>query len=110
MNLSVRKMDGGTGVVSVSGRLNAPAAPEFKAYLGELIRGGTARVVVDFSATEFIDSSGLSSLVSGLKTAREAGGYLRLVGLNEQTATVFKLTLLDRVFESFGTVEAALKA
>jgi len=110
MDISVRDNDDGSVVVSVSGRLNAPTAPEFKASLGELIRGGSARVVVDFSATEFIDSSGLSALVSGLKMAREAGGFLRLVGLNAQTAMVFKITLLDRVFESFGTVDAALKA
>jgi anti-sigma B factor antagonist len=60
-------------------------------------------------AVSFIDSSGLASLVSGLKLARERGGWLRLAGVNEQVASIFKMTLLDRVFELYPNVDAAKK-
>ncbi|MFN2182843.1 MAG: STAS domain-containing protein [Anaerolineae bacterium] len=54
----------------------------------------------------FIDSSGLSALVSGFKAAREVGGTLKLTGFNEQTRLALHLSRLDRVFE-FYSDEAA---
>ena len=65
-------------------------------------------LVCDLTEVGFLDSSGLSALVSGLKAARERGGFLKLAGLNEQVAKIFKLTMLDRVFELHPSVEAAL--
>ncbi len=43
-----------------------------------------------------------------MKAARERGGFLKLVGLDEQVAEIFRLTMLDRVFELHPSVEAAL--
>ncbi|HSJ58283.1 MAG TPA: STAS domain-containing protein [Anaerolineae bacterium] len=90
----------GTGrVVAVTGQLDAVTAPELKARLKNAVAGGHRRIIVDLSQVSFIDSSGLAALVSGLKTAREAGGSLSLVGVNERTRMAFRLSMLDRVFE-----------
>jgi anti-sigma B factor antagonist len=92
----------GIGIVlGVHGRLDAATAPELKTTLKRLVTEGHHRLVVDLTEVSFIDSSGLSALVSGLKATREAGGTLKLAGLNEQTRTAFRLTLLDRVFEIY---------
>ena len=64
-------------------------------------------LVVDLTAVPFIDSSGLAALVSGLKATRQAGGTLKLAGLNEQARTVFRLTRLERVFELYPDAAAA---
>jgi anti-sigma B factor antagonist len=78
--------------------------------VAELIADGRARIVVDLSGTEFIDSSGLGALVSCLKKARQAGGDLRIAGPTQQAQTVFRLTNLDRVLKTVPTAEIAAAA
>jgi anti-sigma B factor antagonist len=97
-------------VLGLSGRLDATTAPDFKARLKRLVGDGYAQLVIDLTDVPFIDSSGLAALVSGLKAAREASGTLKLVGLNEQTRTVFRVTLLDRVFAFYPDVNEAIDA
>jgi len=63
---------------------------------------------VDLSSTEFMDSSGLGALVAGLKTARQAGGDLRIASPSAQVQTVLSLTNLDRVLRAHETVEQAV--
>jgi anti-anti-sigma factor len=92
----------------LDGRLDATTAPNLKARLASIHEEGHIWLVIDLTKVPFIDSSGLAALVSGLKAAQEAGGALKLVGLNEQTRTAFRVTLLDRVFEFYSDVETAL--
>lgn len=83
------------------------AAPALRKELHGLIEGGNTRLVVDLSATEFIDSSGLGALISGLKLARQAGGDLRIAAPTTQVETVLSLTNLDRVLRAHPTADAA---
>ena len=97
-------------VVQPTGRLNMVAAPRLREQLRELVETGSRHLVVDLSATEFIDSSGLGALVSGLKAARQAGGDLRIAAPTEQVRRVLTLTKLDKVLTAHETAEAALDA
>lgn len=92
--------ESGVVVVHPVGRLNMVAAPGLRAQLHSLVREGKNRVVVDLSAVEAIDSSGLGALISGLKAARQAGGDLRIATPSEQARAVLELTNLDRVLKS----------
>ena len=102
----------GDGIVVIrsEGRLNMAAAPQLRAAVSECAAAGQSRIVVDLSAITFMDSSGLGALIGGLKTARQAGGDLRIAAPTEQVATVLGLTNLDRVLRPFATVEDALDA
>jgi len=95
-------------LLHIQGRLDAVTAPTLKAHLKRLVEERCVQLVLDFSAVPFIDSSGLAALVSGLKIIRESGGALKLAGLTRQTRVVFELTLLDRIFEFYDSVEAAV--
>jgi anti-sigma B factor antagonist len=94
-------------VIGCVGRLNMSAAPRLKERLETVVAGGATRIVVDLGATDFIDSSGLGALIGGLKTARQAGGDLRIAGAGEQVRTVLSLTNLDRILQPRATVEDA---
>jgi anti-sigma B factor antagonist len=98
----------GRAVLALNGRLNALTAPDLKVQMKRLIAEGYTNLIIDFSDVPFVDSSGLAAMVSGLKTARQEEGTLKLAGLNEQTMTVFKLTLLDRVFDFYPDADAAV--
>ncbi|TFV55447.1 anti-sigma factor antagonist [Mycobacterium sp. PS03-16] len=102
-----RTTDSGVTVIRPDGRLNMVAAPALRKQLHDLVEGGSTRVVVDLSATEFIDSSGLGALISGLKIARQAGGDLRIAAPSRQVVTVLELTNLNRVLRAHDSAEAA---
>lgn len=98
---------GETVVVQPTGRLNMVAAPRLREQLRELVDEGARRLVVDLSTTEFIDSSGLGALISGLKAARQGGGDLRIAAPTEQVRRVLTLTKLDKVLTAYGSAEDA---
>lgn len=97
-------------VVAVKGRLDMVGAPRLREVIANTVDAGQARIVVDLSATDFVDSSGLGAVVSGLKTTRQAGGDLRIAGVGGQVAVVLKLTNLDKVLRSYASVDEAVGA
>ncbi len=84
------------------------SAPEAKDRLKSIVKETSHNLVLDLGELAFIDSSGLAAFVAGYKAAVEAGGSLKLACLVPQVSQVFSLTRLDRVFETFATIEAAL--
>lgn len=108
------ELDTGVGadvaVIRPQGRLTMVTAPQLRTLVADTVGEGRNRVVVDLGAVEFMDSSGLGALIAGLKTARQAGGDLRIACVAPQVATVLQLTNLDRVLRSYDTVEGALDA
>lgn len=94
-----RTTDSGAVVLRPVGRLNMVAAPDLREQLHDLVRAGNTRIVVDLSAVETIDSSGLGALISGLKAARQGGGDLRISSPSEQAIAVLELTNLNRVLK-----------
>lgn len=101
---------GDAAVLRVHGRLTMAAAGELKAAVDREVADGRTLVVVDLSDTAFLDSSGLGALVGGLRTARAAGGDLRIAGVGQQVGTVLELTTMDRVLRPYATVEEAVGA
>ncbi len=108
LGLEVRLVSATRAVIAARGRMTALTAPAMKSQIKQLIDEGRTEIVCDLREVSFVDSSGLSALVSGLKATREHGGFLKVAGANEQVARIFKLTMLDRVFEMYASADAAL--
>ncbi len=108
LDLDIDVRDNGR-VIRPHGRLTMVSAREFRERVDAEIGATTgALVVVDLSDVQFIDSSGLGALVACLKTARQAGGDLRLASPTEQITMVLGLTNLDRVLRPRASVDEAL--
>jgi anti-sigma B factor antagonist len=107
MDIQRKVLDEDVAVIACEGRLNMVAAGSLRTCIEQSVSAGQARVVVDLAAISFIDSSGLGSLIAGLKKARQAGGNLRIAAASEQVLTVLRLTNLDRVLRPHLTVEEA---
>ncbi len=99
MSFSVKKDTKGVVVIGVDGQLIVGNRHELKDKITEALDAGDRKFLIDFSNTGYIDSSGLGVLVSLLRKIREAGGDLRLAGLNEDLRTLFELTKLDTLFD-----------
>ena len=85
-------------VVEVSGEVDLYTAPRLKTLLTEITGSGRTRIAVEFSGVEFMDSTGLGVLISGLRRCREAGGTMALVAPAEPVRKVLGITGLDQVF------------
>src|SRR3954453_21046967 len=100
--------DPDTRVISVSGEIHVTTAPEFSQRLNDAIAAGTRGVVIDMSGVEFIDSTGLSVLLNGLRRVTRAEGKLSLVVSNPTVLRLFEITRLDSTFDIQPSREAAL--
>lgn len=101
---------GNLPVIHLAGRFDAEAAAFVKSQIYNLVSNVQPNLVINLLNVSFIDSLGLTALVSGLKLCRQHGGLLRLVGLQPKVRAPFELTRLDRVFEIFSDTDSAVAA
>lgn len=99
-------------VIEITGKfLGSVDGPKFREILDELKEEGKTQVVIDLGQTEFMDSSGVGVLISGLTTMRKAGGDMRLANLKKRIRNLFVMThLLGPVFENYESVEEAAQS
>lgn len=98
-------------IVDATERLDAASVSGFKEKVKGIIKSEDTLVIVDFSATKFIDSAGLGALVSILKMASQQSNVkIALVALSPQINQVFELTKLYRLFDIFENVAKAKEA
>lgn len=107
LGLDVTEHDG-VAVLGVRGEVDVSSAPRLRQALVELANEGRQRIVVDLDAVDFLDSTGLGVLVSGLKRFRTLGGDLIVACSQRRILRVFEITGLDRAFEVRDSVPAAL--
>ena len=98
-----------TQVLPLQGRLDAHQAQRVEAQLLAAICTG-GRLVVNLSKVHFIDSTGLSLLVKGMKRQREQQGEFALCELQQPVRIIFELTRLDKMFTIYPTERDALQA
>lgn len=102
-----KQLDQEPAVVAVRGEIDLSSAPELRSSLLEQAAAGRATLVLDLSGVTFIDSTGLSVLLSGMKRLREAGGDLLLVIENPQILRIFEITGLTGLFRILPDLERA---
>lgn len=96
-------------VLAPSGRLDITTAWQFRLKLQECISKLSPHVVVNLSQVNFIDSSGLTSLVAGMRDADKVAGSFRICNVHPEAKLVFEVTMMDSVFEIFDIEEEALE-
>jgi anti-sigma B factor antagonist len=84
--------------IRLLGELDLSTAPQLREELLRLTDGGGPEIVVDLSELAFIDSTGLSVLITGLKRVRQQGGEMALRSPSPNTRKVLEITGLHEVF------------
>ena len=108
MQIAARHLDKIT-IFDISGDIDLATSPELrKPLLRELRELRTPRVVLNLKAVRYIDSSGVASLVEGLKASRDVGARFILFGLNTTVREVLQLSKLVRIFEICDSEEQAV--
>jgi len=101
------EMRDNVGVLKVSGRLDAYNSSEFKESFTKYSEQ-TVNFVLDLSSLDFLDSTGLGSIVACLKAISERDGDIRVANMSEKPRMVFEITRAYKIFEIFDDVDVAV--
>lgn len=99
--------ESGKLVIRLRGEVDLDRSPAVRKLLLDSI-GRKMDVVVDLSEVQYIDSSGIASLVEGLQAANGNGTSFSLVAVGGQVRRVMELARLDKVFAIHDDLGAAL--
>lgn len=97
MNFSKQVHDGCV-VFRIEGELDSTTAPDLRPTLEALAAEQPADLVLDLTGLRLIDSSGVGVIVALFKRIRAAGGQFRVVGVQGQPRSIFRVLRMDRVF------------
>ncbi|HVO03819.1 MAG TPA: STAS domain-containing protein [Candidatus Cybelea sp.] len=96
-------------VVALEGEIDLEQAGAVRRALLDSLKKGR-HVLVDLSQVTYIDSSGIASLVEGLQVARKQKNDLGLVAVSQRVRRVLELARLDKVFQIYADLAAAVGA
>lgn len=85
-------------------------AQELKDNLARRIDEGYRKIIIDLSACDFVDSTFLGVLVGTLKKLTKLDGDLKIVGFRPAVKSMFELTRLFRIFETYTDLQDAIKS
>src|SRR6185369_17659168 len=98
---TLREQDGVT-VINVKGRLAlGDGTGLLWQMIDDVLRRGSARLLLDLAHVSHIDSSGLGVLIAGYSRVAQIGGQMKLVNLSSQVVGTMQVTTLYTVFEVF---------
>jgi anti-sigma B factor antagonist len=96
-------------IFDISGDIDFASSPEVRqSVLREIQESRASRVMMNLSQVRYIDSSGVASLVEGLKASRDLGSRFVLFGLSTSAREVLQLSRLMKVFEVYDNEEQAM--
>ncbi len=98
----------GFSVVMLSGEIDLNNSPDARKVILNSLKK-LKHVMVDLSNVEYIDSSGVASLVEGFQYARTNNLEFGLIGVSEAAMSVLRLARLDQVFVIYGSLEERLE-
>ncbi len=106
MKYSINR-EGPYTVVALSGEVDLYYSPQAREQILKSLSEHRP-VLVDLSGVEYIDSSGVASLVEGLQLARSRNLEFGLVGVSKTALQVLQLARLDKVFPIYASVRERL--
>ncbi len=109
MHIRVDERDG-IKICYAEGDIDINTSPQVKKAFDKLIHAKSGKVLINLQKVEYIDSSGLATLVEILKNVKNSDGKLKLSNLSNKVRSLFEITKLEKLFDIMDTEEEALKA
>jgi anti-sigma B factor antagonist len=102
------RQSGTTIVLDLAGDIDLHSSIELRQHLLELLAKKPPVIVLNLGGVDFMDSSGLATLVEALQLSRRAGGQIRLVSLKQRVKNLLEISRLDAIFKIFPSEAEAL--
>jgi anti-sigma B factor antagonist len=84
-------------IVSIDGDIDLESSPKLR-ISSSPSRPENARLLLDFTGVNYIDSSGLATLIEYFQSVQGFSGTLALAGLNPRVKNVFEIVRLEQIF------------
>jgi anti-sigma B factor antagonist len=111
VNFSVRvRQAESVSLVEVSGRLTSFETKAFQQVIHGLLKRGLTNIVLNLTALDYLDSSGIGELVREYLRVVKQGGAMKVVGLAPRVEEILKVTQLYQVFPEFPDEASALES
>ncbi|MEU6595098.1 STAS domain-containing protein [Streptomyces sp. NPDC046881] len=107
VDVQVRTSAPDRSLVTVTGYLDRHTAHHLADALQPLLGRDGHTVLVDLSGVTFLDSTGLTCLITAYRTTRITGARLALIAPSQQVQKMLQLTGVDRVLDSYPSLDAA---
>ena len=88
--------------------LGEPDTTQVREKIHSLVNDEVKHVVIDLGSVNYMNSSGIGTLIAALTTMRNGGGDLRLANVGGKVQNLFVITQLVKVFDTYETVDRAL--
>lgn len=102
------RQQGQSTILDVDGQITFESTPVLREQIFQALKEN-GPVLVNLTKVAYMDSSGIATLVEGLKEAQSRKATFGLFGLTKNTRNVLKLVRLDKVFRIFESEEDALR-
>lgn len=112
MSLTVKaRQSQGVAILDLDGRITlGEATGALRDAVKDVIAKGNKNILLNLSNVSYIDSAGLGELVGCSTTVRNAGGTLKLLGLQKKIKDLMQITKLHTIFEVMEDENSALKS
>ncbi len=109
--ISIREREGVT-IVEVVGELSfrEGTSREYGNFLKNLVEKGVKKILVNMTQVPYVDSSGIKKLVSAQTIVTEAGGTLKMYGLQERVENLLQMIFLYADFDIYKNEDTAIKS
>jgi len=103
------KMENDVAVLTFKGDLlGEPDTTKIRDKIHSLVSDNIKKIVIDLGGVNYMNSSGLGTLISVLTTVRNSHGELILANVGGKVQNLFLITQLTKVFDSYETVDRAM--
>lgn len=111
MSFEIREKEReGVTILALKGRLTVGEASTVREKVNEVVAQGHINIILDLAHVDYIDSTGLGSMVICFTTVKKAGGTLKLLNLNKRNIELLLLTKLHTIFEVFSDEQDAVNS
>lgn len=91
-------------------KINALITEDIREEINRLSSAPSARIIIDLTGVEYIDSSGFSLFLSVMKSVRNNYGILKFANPDPRVMEVFRMLHLDTVFMIFDDLDACVRS
>jgi anti-sigma B factor antagonist len=100
----------GTRVITIVGELDIATSPKVRELLSEAAKDEDRPLVIDLTGCDFVDSTGLATLLHGAKPAQNGESNVALVCTGGEVRKLLELTAIDRTIPVYETLDSAIES
>lgn len=108
MELKLNKT-GKVQIIEIHGKFDIECTEEYEKLFNSQMDTKPNLFALDMNRLDYIDSSGIGSLIKSLNSIKNNKGILILFGLNSMILNVFKLAKLDLFFQIMSSNDFYIK-